>query len=136
MLRQYFFAVDEHRETGWALILNFGANLSNRLFGWQFFCLRRQNLSNIEFKTAVDKNLFVYRVDLLLWVIAPAGQRGLIISGLNEPVLPSDEFNGSNQLLHIFVGNVDVGRHDYTLLGALFNVDAHGVEDVWELVAR
>lgn len=65
MLRQYFFAVDEHRETGWALILNFGANLSDRFFGWQFFGLRRQNLSNIEFKTAVDKNLFVYRVDLL-----------------------------------------------------------------------
>jgi hypothetical protein len=72
MLWQYFFTVDEHWETRRALILYFGAYLSYSLFGWQFFGLRRQNISNIEFKTAVDKNLFVDRVDLLR-VIATTG---------------------------------------------------------------
>ena len=49
-------------------------------------------------------------------------------------MLSCDELDSSNQLLHIFICYVDVGSHNNTLLGALFNVDAHGVKDVWELV--
>jgi hypothetical protein len=50
-------------------------------------------------------------------------------------MLSCNELNRSDQLLHIFICYVDVGCHHYALLGALFNVDAHGVEDVGEFVA-
>lgn len=64
MLGQDFFTVDEHRKARWALVFDFGAYLSNSLFDWKFFDVRRQNFSNIDLEAAVDQDLFINRVNL------------------------------------------------------------------------
>lgn len=64
-----------------------------------------------------------------------AGFHWLIIIWPTVSILSSDSNNRSDELIDVFLSDIDVACDNYALLCALLNVDAHGIKDVGKIVA-
>lgn len=130
---QNFLTIYKDREARGASVPNFSADSSKAVCRFNFLTVRCEDLPHIDFVLAVEQDLLVDRVYLLM---VDGSARNAIHRFITiNPMLSRNDFNCLDKLIDIFLSYVDMSCHNNALLGALLNIYPHGVEDVRQLVA-